>query len=339
MNVLASGPAGLAGYDPVGGAALEAARATVAFVLSRGFDLLSLRAAREPFRQANRLAGGGLFRLSLLSSDGAPVLSCQGIEVAAEGALTDRVDADVTVVFGADETAGPVPPALPGHIRRLWRMGRSVGGVQGGVFALARAGILGGARFVAKTEHMALLRLRWPELAPQGLLYCIDNRILSSVGGVSAADMSLRVIRDLAGGEVAKQAMRACRIGSLRDEATPQAPLIAAEAAGRNACLRRALHWIESNYSEEDCLAALPDAAGTSARHLQRLFKVHLGMRPLQFLLDLRLDRARLLLSETDLSVQDVAEACGFGSGGTFSKHFRQKFGITPSRYSPFAAG
>lgn len=338
MNALAPSPTGHAGIERVGGSTPAAAVATVAFVLLRGFDLLSLMAGSEPFRQANRLAGEVRFGIRLLSADGAPVLSCQGVEVQVDGALSDRSDADLTVVFGAEELAGPVPPSVPGQMRRLWRMGFRVGAVQGGIFALARAGILGGTRFAAKKEHMALLALRWPELAPQDRLYSIENRILTCVGGVSAADLSLRVIRDLAGAEAAHEAMRACRMSSVRDEATPQSPPLAGQVTSRSACLRRALRWIEENYAQEDCLAALPDAAGTSARHLQRLFKTHLGMRPLQYLLDLRLDRARLLLSESDLAVQDVAEACGFGSGGRFAKHFRQKFGVTPSRFSPLAA-
>lgn len=332
MNALAPSPTGLASFERVGGAAPAAAVATVAFVLLRGFDLLSLMAASEPFRKA----GEGAFRLLHLSADGTPVASAQGAVLAVNAALTDRIDADITLVFGAEETTGPIPPALPGQLRRLWRTGKTVGAVQGGIFALARAGILAGTRLAAKKEHRALLALRWPDLAPLDRLYCIDNRILTCVGGFSAADLSLRVIHELAGAEAAQDAMRECRIAALRDERTPQSPT-ATQTGHRNACLRRALRWIDSHFADEDCLSTLPDAAGTSARHLQRLFKTHLGQRPLQYLLDLRLDRARLLLSETDMGIQDVAEACGFGSGGTFAKHFRQKFGTTPSRYSPFA--
>lgn len=337
MNALSPEPMRLLPRRPDGDpAARGTGPAVVAFVLLPGFDLLSLTAGREPFRHANRHGQGACFRILHVSCDGQPVLSAQDIALPVDTGLTDALEADLTLVFGAGTAAEAVPPALPAQLRRLWRMGKTVGAVQGGVVALAQAGVLSGTRFAARPEQVAMLQGRFPGLLHVDQLYAIHNRILTCTGGLAAADLSLRVIHDLAGPSVAQDVMLACQMTAIRDEATPQAIQSVSLVATRNPYLRRALRWVDRNFAREDCLSSMPEAAGTSARHLQRLFKEHLGLRPFKYLLDLRLNRARVLLTETDLSVTDVAEACGFGTGGTFARYFRQRFGVNPSRYTPF---
>lgn len=334
MNALAPDPSRVAKHVSVSPATDKMAMCPVivALVLLPGFDLLSLIAACEPFRLANRHAGEERFRLWHLSADGGPVMSCQAMSTQVDAAISTALDADLTLVFGASEPCEPVPSVIPAQLRRLWRTGRSVGAVQSGIFALAQAGVLSGNRFAAQQDQLALLRVHWPQLSHVDQLFCIHNRILTCVGGFAAADLSLRIIQDHVGATAAQSVMLACHMATMRDEATPQYSL---QTTTRNLHLRRALRWIDRNFAREDCLSSLPEAAGTSSRHLQRLFRAHLGLRPFQYLLDLRLDRARLMLSETELRVTDVAEACGFGTTGTFSKYFRQRFGVTPSRYSP----
>lgn len=310
----------------------------VAFLLLPGFDLLALMAGMEPFRSADRLGRRGTFRLTLLSADRAPVLSAQGVPVPVDGGLSDHADADLTLVMGGEGAEASLPSVLTGHLRRLWRQGRRVGAVHGGIFALARAGILGGHRFAAHRDHLPVLAAHWPELSPEATLYCMDRRIVTCAGGIATADLSLRLIHDSMGQTLAHDAMQACLITLPRGEDTPQTAPVAARVPTRNRALHRALQWIDDNFADPDCLPKAVEVAGTSARQLQRLFRIHLDLRPVQYLTEVRLDRARALLGQTGMSVQDVALACGYGSTGTFTKLFRTRFGMSPSKYSPFAA-
>lgn len=309
----------------------------VAFVLLPGFDMLALIAGMEPFRVAGRQGGRGAFRLRLLSADRAPVLSAQGIAMPVDGGLSDDAAADLTLVVGGETAEADLPSVLTGHLRRIWRQGRQVGAVHGGIFALARAGILGGHRFAAHRDHLPILATQWPELTPVANLFCLDRRIVTCAGGIAMADLSLRLIHDSAGQAVAHDAMHACLVTSPRGEATPQASPVAQRVQSRNPSLRRAVQWIEQNFADPDCLPKAVSVAGTSARQLQRLFRIHLGLRPIQYLTEVRLNQARILLAQTELPVQDVALACGYNSLGTFTKVFRERFGMSPSRYSPFA--
>jgi len=78
---------------------------------------------------------------------------------------------------------------------------------------------------------------------------------------------------------------------------------------------------------------ALTDIArrsGVSLRQLQRIFAHELGRSPRDWYLDLRLQQAHYLLTETDLDVLVVGLACGFASSPSFSRAFRQRYGCSP---------
>lgn len=310
----------------------------VAFVLLPGFDMLALMAGLEPFRLAERQVRGRV-RARLLSADRAAVVSAQGIVMPVDGGLADQDSADLTLVVGGEAIEGQVPSVLTGHMRRIWRQGKRIGAIHGGIFALARAGILGGHRFAAHRDHLPVLTAQWPDLSPEATLYCIDRRIVTCAGGVATADLSLRLIHDAVGQTAANDAMHACLITAPRGVDTPQTAPVAPRVRTRNPSLHRAIRWLEQNFTDPDCLTQTVEIAGTSARQLQRLFRTHLGLRPIQYLTEARINHARALLTQTEMSVQEVALACGYNSTSTFSKLFREKFGVAPSQYSPFRGG
>jgi transcriptional regulator GlxA family with amidase domain len=87
---------------------------------------------------------------------------------------------------------------------------------------------------------------------------------------------------------------------------------------------------MEANLEEPLARAELARRAELSSRQLERLFRKYLGRTPTRYYLELRLDRARLLLTQTSLSVLDVALACGFVSASHFSKCYREHYHKTP---------
>jgi transcriptional regulator GlxA family with amidase domain len=87
---------------------------------------------------------------------------------------------------------------------------------------------------------------------------------------------------------------------------------------------------MEANLEEPLARAELAHRADLSSRQLERLFRKYLGRTPTRYYLELRLDRARLLLTQTSLSVLDVALACGFVSASHFSKCYREHYKKTP---------
>lgn len=126
-----------------------------------------------------------------------------------------------------------------------------------------------------------------------------------------------------------------CLHSTHRAETEKQRVSTAASIGIRNAKLVGIINYLEEHLDEGEL--ALDDVAeqyGTSRRQLERTFKDHVGVSPKRYLRDLRLLRGRSLLAETDMSVTEVAIACGFNSTTTFSKRFRDAFGTSPHSFS-----
>ena len=95
-----------------------------------------------------------------------------------------------------------------------------------------------------------------------------------------------------------------------------------------------AINYIEENYKEADISnKKLADICNISEVYLRKLFKKHLSITPKQYISNIRLQKAKQLLSEGVLKVNAVAEECGFDSSYNFCRFFKEKTGTTPTDY------
>ncbi|WP_280171662.1 helix-turn-helix domain-containing protein [Agrobacterium pusense] len=97
--------------------------------------------------------------------------------------------------------------------------------------------------------------------------------------------------------------------------------------------LRRAVAHLEENLSEPFNLARLADTVGMSEFHFSRLFKKATGLSPSRYFIRQRIDRARLLLQETDTSIIEIGMSVGYSSPSHFAQVFRRETGLPPSHY------
>ncbi|MGH7213434.1 MAG: helix-turn-helix domain-containing protein [Tepidisphaeraceae bacterium] len=97
--------------------------------------------------------------------------------------------------------------------------------------------------------------------------------------------------------------------------------------------LERALAFTEAHFNEKLSAAQLAEVAGLSASHFNRLFHGWTGYSPIEYLRRLRVDKARKLLADVDLSIKEIAHRCGFDDAYHFSKVFRQVDGLPPTRF------
>ncbi len=98
--------------------------------------------------------------------------------------------------------------------------------------------------------------------------------------------------------------------------------------------LKKALAYINAEYTEPLQLADVADAAAISSAYLSRLFAEQLETNFIDYLTDLRIDRAERLLSEGELSVKEIAVAVGIRDPNYFGKCFKKATGLTPSLYA-----
>lgn len=97
--------------------------------------------------------------------------------------------------------------------------------------------------------------------------------------------------------------------------------------------LRRVLDFIEANLADDLELDDLASVAGSSRFHFSRAFRDATGFPPYRYLVHRRIDAAKTLLVQGNLSIEQVAADCGFKSTAQFSVMFKQIFGTTPSRF------
>lgn len=97
--------------------------------------------------------------------------------------------------------------------------------------------------------------------------------------------------------------------------------------------LKSILLYLQKNYGNNLTVSEMASVANISERECGRCFKKHLGITPMDYLLNLRLSKACAMLDSTELSVGEIASACGFSSASYFSKQFRSRFSLTPRAY------
>ncbi len=113
--------------------------------------------------------------------------------------------------------------------------------------------------------------------------------------------------------------------------AKPQLPIY--EGGLPQSQLMQILDYIDAHIDQDIKLSDLARLLDMSQFHFSRLFKQSIGMSPYQYLIQQRVERAKLLLKQTDQFISDIALDCGFNSHSHLSKQFRQLTGMTPKAY------
>ncbi len=308
----------------------------VTFVLLPKFTMLAFASAIEPLRIANQLTGQALFRWQVLSADGQAVACSNGVPVMVDGAFGTAQPEGIVLVCSGVEPEHQASAALADWLRALWRRGRVVGGLCTGAYALARAGILKGRRFTLHWENLTGFSETYPDLTAARQVFCIDERIVTCAGGVAAADLMLEIIHERFGIAVSQEVMNMCLLTQRRTQSDEQMTSLAARLGTRHEKLIEAVAFLEARIEEPFDLDACAAQLDLSRRQIERLFSRYMGVTPVRYMNDLRLQHGRALLAETDMSVTEVAIACGYASSSHFSKSFRVKYGVSPYRFSHF---
>ena len=302
----------------------------IAFLLIDDFALMSYAAAIEPLRAANLLSGRDLYHWRHVSIDGEAATASNGGRVLADNMVGDEAGFDTVMVCAGGN------PALFDHtptfawLRELARKGVRLGGVSGGPWILARAGVLQGYRATIHWEHLPAMAEAYPNLELRRTLYEVDRDRLTCAGGIAALDMMVELIERDHGHALAAAVAEWYLSTEMRAGSAAQRMQARERFGVSNEKLLKALAHMEANLEDPASKAQLADVAGVSIRQLERLFAQHLNTTPTEYYQRMRLDRARMLLRQTTLSVLETGVACGFVSPSHFSRAYRARFGKPP---------
>ncbi len=306
---------------------------TVGFLLVPGFALMSYAAAVEPLRAANLLSGRELYRWWHAAPGGGPVAASNGVAIVADFAPGAAQEADLVFVCAGGNPAPFDDRETLAWLRRLARGGTTIGGISGGPYLLARAGLLSGRRATLHWEHAAAFHEAFPDIDVVPSLFVLDGDRITCSGGVSALDMMVALIAREHGRDLAAAVGEWFLLTHIREGMGPQRMDLRHRLGVSDEALLAVLRAMEANLEAPLSRTALARTAGLSLRQVERLFEARLGRSIHAHYLALRLDRARQLLRETALPVLEVGLATGFGSASQFSRAFARAFGQPPSRY------
>jgi transcriptional regulator GlxA family with amidase domain len=304
---------------------------TVGLLVNDGFPLLSLAAAVDSLRAANAVSGRELFRWIYLTASGRDALSSCRVVVRPDAEFTDVLTIDIMIVCSGDSSIHMQDETIGALLRRLARKGVRIGGFSGGAFILARAGLLEGKRCTAHWEHMPALREQFPKLLLRPTLYEIDGQFFTCAGGNAVLDMMNALIAQEHGLAVARSGSEYLIQTQVRDSEDYQRMSPQHRFGVAHPILIRALDLIEKTLDEPIERLAFAEKVGLSLRQLERLFVANLGLTINQYLMKVRVERAKILIRQTSLPLGEIAIATGFTNFSHFSRIYRQRFGVTPS--------
>ena len=234
------------------------------------------------------------------------------------------------VLLVADEAEAGLRPANLRALVARCRAAPCWGGVGAGVLWLAEAGALNGVRAALPWSLYPDVDMRADEALLSPHLYEIDGARLTCCGGAASIDFSLILVDLLFGATAQAQVKEILCVDRVRGPDERQRVALQARFGVLQPKLTEAVTLMEANIEEPLSTDEIAQLAGVSRRQLERLFKQYLGSLPSRYYLELRLQRARQLLRDTNHSIVQVGLMCGFSSGSHFSTAFGALFGNTP---------
>ena len=307
----------------------------IAFILVEGFALMSFAAVTEPLRAANLLAGRRIYEVfHFAAGPEAPELlhSSSAASVAAAGLGEATGAYDLAFVVAGGDPVGFRDERVFQWLRRQARHGRMLGGVSGGPAVLANAGIMENRRMTLHWEHAAALAEHHPGLLLERTLYVADRDRITCAGGTAPLDMMHALIAEHHGADFARKVSDWFMHTDVRPAGGPQRAGLAERYGTSRHAVLAAIEAMENHIADPLPLADLGQIAGVSARHLNRQFTAGLGRSAGSFYRDLRLEKSRELLRQTDLPILEIAIATGFSGAAHFATAYRRRFAEAPSQ-------
>ncbi|MGB3245448.1 MAG: GlxA family transcriptional regulator [Sulfitobacter sp.] len=302
-----------------------------AFVLIPGFSTLGFSCALDALSLANHHPSGRrYYTWRLLSESGEPVTAYNGVRIGVDDTLVD-LKRDETLIVCAGENAGKgSTKKLLNWLRREVRKGMDYGALSSGTYTLALAGLIGGKQVTTHWEYKTALAEMLPDVILQDSIYSVDGRVFTSAGGAASMDMMLHRVEQDYGTDMAAWVADQMVYTVPRAHSHGQRMALQSRPEIRNSKLLLAMQIMENNLEDPLRPDEISGVVNISTRQLERLFAKYLATSPKRHYLHLRLEKARNLLRQTDLSVTDVCVACGFRSLSHFSKSYRAAYGIPP---------
>jgi len=301
------------------------------FLLVENHTHLTLACATEPLRIANMISGAELYSWSYASEDGVSVRASNGSVTLVQHAFGDLPRCDRLFVIPGLGVAGFITPALLASLRKARTTSARVGALCSGAWVLAEAGFLDGMQAAIHWEYHDAFVERFPEVSLVRSVFVADEKHVTASGGTATADLMLHLIDQDHGYDLSVAVSDMMVYAGARESSVDQRISLQSRVGIRNPHVARAIEIMRGALEDPVPPVHIAQELGISVRQLERLFGRYFNTSPSRYYMELRMDRARNLLLQTEMSVSEIAVASGFQSVGHFTRLYRKFFGTTPS--------
>ncbi|RWX55815.1 GlxA family transcriptional regulator [Photobacterium chitinilyticum] len=302
----------------------------IGFYLTHNFTMIAMASAVEVLRMANQLSGERLYQWFTLSENGEPVAASDALEVRVDDRIPSQLPLDSLIICGGVQVERSCTPQLTSWLCQLDRQQKILGGICTGSYALAKAGVMANQHCAIHWEHLAGLQELFPSVKITNKLFSLSDRRMTSTGGTAPMDMMLTLVAKQHGNKLSAAISEMFMCERIRNGKDVQKVPLRSLVGTSQPKLLEIVSLMEANLEEPIGMDELAGFVDLSRRQLERLFQKHLQCSPSRYYLQLRLSRAKQLLTQTNLSIIEVSVACGFVSTPHFSKCYRDCFGIPP---------
>ena len=302
------------------------------FVLIENFTLLSFSSALDALRIANRMSGKKLYDWTFIGENEEFVSCSAGTQFKLDNSLVELHRDDTILLCGGTAIQESTTKKLIGWLRREARRGLIIGGLCTAAYPMAKAGLLDDKKATIHWENQDSFAEEFLEVELTKTVFVCDGNRYTTAGGTSSIDLLLKIIADEHGEELANAVADQMIYSSIRTDQDTQRLSVPTRIGVRHPKLSKVIQMMEINIEEPISPSILAKDVGMSTRQLERLFRRYLDRSPKRYYMELRLQKARNLLMQTDMSVINVALACGFASPSHFSKCYRTHYDTTPYR-------
>lgn len=299
-----------------------AAPQQIGVLLFDGFSNHCLANTVEPLRAANTLSAQPLYNWQFLSLNAEPVTSSSGLQVAPHGTLQKSSGDMLMVMPSYGFQAHGNWQTLAGLRSAATRYG-TLAGLDTGSWLMAMANLLDGYRATIHWEELTGFTERFPEVDAVRERYCIDRDRITCSGAMAAFDLVLHLIGRDQGQALA---VDVAQMFMIRESARSHAGGVGATSGYVNKALALMQEHLESPLP----VSEIARRVSRSQKALSVRMKAELGAGPAQVYRHLRLNLARKLVAETDLSIGEIALRAGYDDPSALTRAFRAEFGTTP---------
>jgi transcriptional regulator GlxA family with amidase domain len=310
---------------------------SVAIAIFPDVQALDVAGPVDVFAEANRfVAPEDRYTVTLLSADAGTLRASNGMSLTADQTFGEaRGYFDLALVAGGPRLPEvPPDPRLTEWLASVAEGCGRYGSVCTGAFALGHAGLLDDRNVTTHWQHAAQLAAQFPQARVEfDRIYLRDDRLVTSAGVTAGIDLSLALVTEDHGPQVALAVAKRLVVFSQRQGGQSQFSPYLTAPADETSPAAQVQAYVMAHIGENFTVKQLAEVAGMSARNFARVFVQETGVTPHEFVERARMDAARKLLESSNTPLKTIAYDCGFGSADRMRIVFVKRIGATPNQY------